>query len=173
MSWPNPLPQLALTAVAVLGFAMPGLASGAREPEYVPRALLRAFPLDPTGERIVTPASIRPGVLRPPVHEAAPQVAEASRAVDPLLFAIAGGGGALALGVLAAFVWLLLRSGNPRSSAREEPTAYVSAVFVGTSRLPVIEGSVRFRRRRVRAGRLALACATIVAVVLLVVHQGS
>jgi hypothetical protein len=56
---------------------------------------------------------------------------------------------------------------------QEEPSAYVSAVFTGTSRLPVIEGVARRKRRVVWTTETALVlagCALAVVVAFLTVH---
>jgi hypothetical protein len=121
----------------------------------VPKALLEAFPLNPTGERIDARRPEGPAVFRPPVRGAA-------GGTGLVFVAAIGGAGLLAVSlvlVLAFFLHALLRP--PGSTT--EPAAYVSAVFVGARRLPVIEGAVRRRRGApVRSAlRLLLAVALV------------
>ncbi len=96
-----------LACLVLVVFLSPALASAAREPGPGPNALLEAFPLNPTGERIVSPTYARPGTFRPPVQPAA--VAR-SRGTDLVLLAAIGGGSVVALLALVGLATVLLRS---------------------------------------------------------------
>jgi len=88
---------------------------------------------------------------------------------------IGGGVALLAVAVLAAML-LRLAFAHRRGLAdagHQQPSAYISAVFVGTRFLPVIEGSVRRRRKTVRTADLLpvlVGSAIAVAIAFLIVH---
>ncbi len=164
---------LGLAWAALLVFLSPALASAAsREQSPGPKALLEEFPLNPTGERIVSPTYARPGVFRPPVQPAAAH----SPGTDLFFLAAIGGGSVVALLALVGLASVLLRSVSSRgvtTGAQEKPSAYISAVFMGTRRLPVIEGRAR-RKRRVawttEIVRVLVACAVVLVVGFLIVQ---
>lgn len=167
---------LGLALVAFIVVSSPVAVSAARDPTSGPKTLWQAFPLNPTGERIVSPISAPPGVLRPPVQEAAVAPATAREADTSFRSMIGGGVVALLAVVVLAAVLLRLASAHRRRLAtpgHEEPSAYISAVFVGTRFLPVIEGSVRRRRRALRTADIVpvlVGSAIAVAIALLIVH---
>ena len=183
--WPRRVPRrmfgrsslLGLACVAlVVVFLSPALASAARGPGPGPKPLLEAFPLNPTGERIVSPTYARPGVFRPPVQQAA---GARSPGTDLFFLAAIGGGSIVALLALVGLASVLLRSASSRgvtTAGQEKPSAYISAVFMGTRRLPVIEGRARRKRRIVRTRetvRVLVGCAVaVVAAVLIVQYFG-
>ena len=161
-----------LACLALVAFLSPALASAAREPSPAPNALLEAFPLNPTGERIVSPTYARPGTFRPPVQPAA---LARSPDTDLVFLAAIGGVGVVALLALVGLASVLLRwSSSNRSvttGGQERPSAYISAVFMGTRRLPVIEGGSCRKPGVVRTKesvRVLVGCAVAVVVALLV-----
>jgi hypothetical protein len=172
---------LVLTCAALATCGPPGVFA-AREPGPAPEALWDAFPLNPTARRIGSPTG-RAGTLRPPVQPVVvaqpdPQPASgasstASGAEPFFLVAIVGGSlvGLLAVAALAA-VALRYAAGHRRGAtpAQEEPSAYISAVFVGSRRLPIIEGTTSHTRNagRMRAGRALAGCVIAVVVAVLV-----
>jgi hypothetical protein len=170
--------QLAFLA-AVLFFGLASASSAAREPGVATKVLLEAFPLNPTGERIVS-AGDR-GVFRPPVQQVAavgsPDARSATRAAasgaNVFVLAVIGGGSIAALLAALAVVLVLRPASSRPHGPSEEPSAYVSAVFIGANRLPVIEGSARVRRGvpwAARAVWLLVGCASVGVVALLVVQ---
>ena len=167
--------RLGLVCAVLVMLAVPTGISAATTQQAPTKELLEAFPLNPTGERIVSAASpsARPGIFRPPVGRTSvtivPEARAAAGGASAVVLAAAVGGSLFALIGIAIVVWAVLRS----RSGPEDPSAYVSAVFVGDKRLPVIEGSAPSRRRVVSTRDLVPAlvgCAGALVVALLVVH---
>jgi hypothetical protein len=149
---------LGLACVAVAVFCSP--ISAAREPRSAPKTLWEAFPLNPTSERIETSPTVRPSVLRPPAQPA--DVAGSRQTTQAVPETTSTGSGSnigllalvIAVVTLPALVFLASTRAKHAAPPREvdtpseaEPSAYISAVFVGSRRLPVIEGVTRQRRR--------------------------
>ncbi len=173
-------------ACAVLGLVCsPAALSAAREPKPAAEALWEAFPLNPTGERI------RGRAFRPPVQpEAVVRAFKAELAVtqadaptsgaDVILLALLVG-----VGILSLLAVVVVASGHlrrasvhpraPSATQKREPSAYISAVFIGTRRVPIIESVARRKQRVVwTTGAapmivgLALAALVVVLILLLV-----
>lgn len=164
---------LGLACVVSVMSLGPAAVSAARQPT-APEPLLEEFPLNPTGERIVSPPSARPGVgvLRPPVASDARSTASGT---SPLFLAAVGGAGIVVLLGALILAPVLLRSATKESTApgHEKPSAHISAVFIGTRRLPIIEGLARQKARlrwTTATARVLVACA-IAAVVALLIAQ--
>jgi hypothetical protein len=150
---------LGLACVAVGVFCSPISAAG--EPRLAPKTLWEAFPLNPTSERIDASPTLRPSVLRPPAHPAA--VAGGSRQTAQAVAETTSSGSGSNIGLLALVLAVTLpalvflastRAKHAAAPPREvdtpseaEPSAYISAVFVGSRRLEVIEGVARQKRR--------------------------
>jgi hypothetical protein len=181
------LARSSLLGLACVALAMtfgPAVVSAAREPASSPDTLLEAFPLNPTGERIVARGATDPGVLRPPEQRVA--VARSSEGgpagdggrsgADTFVLAAIGGAGVVVLLAAVGLVSALQRLASGRASPtsdQEPPSAYISAVFIGTRRVPIVERVTRPDRdvawTAAVVSALAAGCATAVAVALLVV----
>jgi hypothetical protein len=159
-------------AVFVGPFLAAASASAADDPQPPPTTLWQHFPLNPTGQRLREQPEVR-GVLRPP----RPEPASPGGGSTPALFA---GVAALAtfVLVLAAFsIGAGLTSGRRArtGTAERRPAAYVSAFFVGSRWLPVVDEASGIEARRSSAGprvAVAVGLAVAFAVALLVLRYG-
>jgi hypothetical protein len=158
---------LAVTGAALVFYSGAAAVSAAREPARAPTKLWRAFPLNPTREHLASPPIAIRSALRPPLRQeavgqsrvAVPATGEtrsdASRRnvvlfAVVLLFAVL-----LLVGAVTLVAGLILASARIRTAStgpgwkapdEEEPSTYISAVFVGDKRLPIVEGVARRRQ---------------------------
>jgi hypothetical protein len=140
-----------------------------------PTTLWEHFPLNPTSQRLHEGSSVR-GVLRPPTAPVATAPRPHGGGTTPIVFA--------AVAAVATFVFVLgafsagagLRAGRGRRTETERRrSAYVSAFFVGSRWLPVVDEIASAETRRPPAGAravLGLAAALAVLVALLVLRYG-
>jgi hypothetical protein len=151
---------LACVTFAVLVLPLAGAAQGRESPV---ERLLEEYPLNPTGERIVSarnapssgPSLFRPPVAARPAAGAAVVAGEPASGSSPFLLAVLGAGSLVALLGAAALVWAYARSrATPKDSE-----AYVSGVFVEGRHLPVIDAPAPRRRWAVSSRDLAPALA--------------
>jgi hypothetical protein len=173
-----------LACLVLATLSVPAVVGATREPSPGPEKLWKAFPLNPTGKRIGSPIG-RPGIFRPPVRPAVPpsggtqpspgRAPPTTSWADASFLAAVVGGSVVALFAIVLLAAVLFRSAadhrrRPSTAGSEEPSAYVSAVFVGDRRLPIIEGRVSRKGDRVWATAISIllgggAIALVVALV--------
>lgn len=132
-------------------------AVSAEQPRPTAQPLWDAFPLDQAGQLANRSKPVeRPTQRSTARRDAAPHAPSADARSRARIVALVGIAGVLALltgGLLASARSMSSTSGPRRRSptSRRKPSAYISAVFVGERRLPVIEarpGKKRMVRRR-------------------------
>jgi hypothetical protein len=173
-------PLAARAVVVAFGclLALTGSAAAAnREEPPPPTTLWEHFPLNPTGERLRAGSRVR-GVLRPPTGPVATTPGPRGSGTPPIVFATVAAVVTFVL-VLAAFsAGAGLRASRHRrigTRVERRPSAFVSAFFVGSRWLPVVDDIAGAETRRPPPGAraaLGLAAALAVVVALFVVRYG-
>jgi hypothetical protein len=166
--------------VAALGCLLALTASAAaanREQPPPPTTLWEHFPLNPTGERVRERSRVH-GVLRPPTAPVATTPGPRGSGTAPIVFAT------VAAVVTFVLVFAAFSAGAGRRASRHRrigtrverrPSAYISAFFVGSRWLPVVDEIAGAKTRRPPASAraaLGLAAALAVVVALFVVRYG-
>jgi hypothetical protein len=148
--------------------------NAANDGQRPPTRLWQQFPLNPTGQELRERPAVQ-RVYRPPVPPQASTPPPRADGTAPVVFACLAAlltfvlvFGALSAGARFTAV-RRVRTGTP---SERRPAAYVSAFFVGSRWLPVVEGIARPKPRPRRRTALGLGCALALLVGFLVLKYG-